>query len=74
MLPLSLPQNFAERDSLIKQLIEKTTTKQGLSVKAKIIEKVYETGKKLKENLEKLTNIVSDQVLPKWNYLIAPSV
>ena len=53
---------------LVKELIESATTKTGLTVKANIIKKVYETGRKYAENFKETMRIKSDEVLGKWNY------
>ena len=53
---------------LIKQLIKKTVTESGLKVKANIIDKVYETGKKVSDEFKKNMEIVFDEYLPQWNY------
>ena len=57
---------------IIKQLIETTTTKSGLTVKCNIIKKIYKTGKKMsKEEKERLTTI-HDDYLGHWNYRVIP--
>ncbi|MCF6336916.1 MAG: ISAzo13 family transposase [Gammaproteobacteria bacterium] len=58
---------------IVKQLIEATTTKSGLTVKCNIIRKIYKTGKKMsKEEKENLTTI-HDDYLGHWNYKEVPS-
>ena len=58
---------------MVKQLIEMTTTKTGLTVKCNIIKKMYMTGKKMsKEEKEKLV-IIYDDYLGHWNYKAVPS-
>jgi len=54
---------------LMKQLIKKTATDTGLKVKANIIDKIYETGKKVSEDFKKNMEIVFDDYLPQWNYI-----
>ncbi|VAW86007.1 hypothetical protein MNBD_GAMMA18-2218, partial [hydrothermal vent metagenome] len=57
---------------MVKQLIETTTTKTGLTVKCNIIKKMYETGKKMsKEEKEELV-IIHDDYLGHWNYTAIP--
>lgn len=53
---------------LVKELIRKTVTEPGLKVKANIIDKVYETGKKVTEEFKENMEIVFDEYLPRWNY------
>ena len=57
---------------LVKELIKKTKTKQGLSVKVKIINKVYKTGKKVSKNFKKNMEIIFEDFLPQWNYKVIP--
>ena len=55
---------------LIINLIEGTTTKTGLKIKAKIDKKIYELGKKILEEEFNKINIKEHQINPKWNYTI----
>jgi len=57
---------------LVKELIESTTTKTGLSVSANIIKKAYETGRKYADDFKKTMRIVADEKLGKWNYKAVP--
>ena len=57
---------------LVKQLIESTKTKAGLTVKANIIKKTYETGRKYADNYKETMRIVFDEKLGKWNYRAVP--
>ncbi|MDZ7900423.1 MAG: ISAzo13 family transposase [Arcicella sp.] len=57
---------------IVKELIEKTTTKTGLKVVAWINEKVYKTGRKYAENFKENMTITFDEIIPKWNYVIKP--
>ena len=58
--------------ALVKELIEKTTTKPGLTVQARIINQIYQTGKKLATGFKENMKIIFDQVLGKWNYRAVP--
>jgi len=58
---------------IVKELMDKTTTKKGLKVFANILDRVYHTGKKVEENFKKNMPIVYDDVLPQWNYRAVPS-
>lgn len=57
---------------IVKEQVEKTTTKTGLQVVAWLNEKVYQSGRKYSANFKETMKIVFDQVLPKWNYQIHP--
>jgi hypothetical protein len=51
----------------------KASTQAGLTVTVKILEKVYETGRKCAEGFRDSMTITFDKVLPKWNYRAIPS-
>ena len=53
-------------------LISNTTTKQGLSIKCQLDERVYETGRKISDNQLKKLNLVPCNTLGQWNYIIRP--
>ena len=55
-----------------KHYIEKTETTTGLNVVVRIIDKVYETGRKYAEDFKKMMTIEFDKHLPKWNYTAIP--
>ena len=57
---------------LVKELIDKTTTKKGLKVVANIINKVYQTGRKAATDFFDTMQIVFDDFLGKWNYTAVP--
>ena len=57
---------------LVKELIEKAIMKTGLSVKANIMKKVYQTGRKVVDNFKEAIRIVFDEKLGKWNYRAVP--
>ncbi len=56
----------------VRSLMEKTSTQTGLSVTVRVIEKIYETGRKAAEAFKQNMPIIFDDLLPKWNYRIAP--
>ena len=58
---------------LVKHLIEKTTTTTGLKVFACILNKLYETGRKVPEDFKKSMRIVFDALLGQWNYVAVPN-
>ena len=56
---------------LIINLIEGTTTKKGLKIKAKMDKNIYELGKKiLEKELDKI-NVQEHKINPKWNYTLS---
>jgi hypothetical protein len=59
--------------ALVKQLMEKARTRTGLSVIVDIVDKIYETGRKVAEDVKQTLNIVRDALLPLWNYQILPA-
>ncbi len=56
----------------VRSLMEKTRTKKGLSVTVRVIDKLYEVGRKASEDFKNQMPIVFDTVLPKWNYRVLP--
>ena len=56
----------------VQALIGKTTTKTGLKVFATILDRVYETGRKVEEDFKQTMEIVFDPLLPQWNYVAKP--
>lgn len=57
---------------LTKELIESATTKRGLKVFATILNRVYETGRKVAEGFKESMSIVFDVLLKQWNYTAVP--
>ncbi|WP_207680677.1 ISAzo13 family transposase [Desulfonema magnum] len=57
---------------VVTDLIAKTHTKKGLKVFVHVIDKVYETGRKVAETFKSEMRIVFDKILPKWNYRAIP--
>jgi len=57
---------------IVKELMEKATTKTGLKVIVHILEKIYHTGRKASEALKKSLNILFEDPLPNWNYRVVP--
>lgn len=56
---------------LIINLIEGTTTKKGLKIKAKIDRKIYDVGKKISKTEFRKINIKENEINPDWNYTIS---
>jgi len=61
-----------ETVDMAKHYIEKTETTKGLKVVVRIIDKVFETGRKYAADFKKNMTIQFDQLLPKWNYVAIP--
>ena len=57
---------------MVKALMAKATTNSGLRVTVNILDKVYETGRKVAADVKKQLRILFDEVLPKWNYRLFP--
>jgi hypothetical protein len=57
---------------ITKELIEKATTKTGLSVVAFILNKVYETKRKVITGFKESMRILFDDILGQWNYVVTP--
>lgn len=57
---------------VVRQLINKAKTKTGLTVTAKVTDKVYETGKKAAEGFKESMRIIFDGFLGKLNYRAIP--
>jgi hypothetical protein len=51
----------------------KAATQTGLKVVVNILDKVYETGRKVAEGFQKTMKLVFDKVLPKYNYTAIPA-
>lgn len=56
----------------VKNLMGKAKTNSGLKVLSNIIDKVYQTGKKVAQDFQKNMNIIFDESLPQWNYVVKP--
>jgi 2-phospho-L-lactate transferase/gluconeogenesis factor (CofD/UPF0052 family) len=59
---------------IVKDLMEKAKTKSGLSMIVTILDNVYQTGRKVTEEVKQTMEIVFDEYLPKWNYTAKPQV
>lgn len=58
----------------VKHYMKKTTTTTGLSVVVRVIDKVFETGRKYAAGFKETMTIQFDDYLPKWNYVATPQV
>ena len=59
---------------VIVSLIGATTTTTGLTVKAKLDEKIYLTGVKVTEQEKEKLNILRNDFHGNWNYVISPNL
>lgn len=50
----------------------KATTQKGLKVFTTIIDKTYQTGKKVADGFKETMKIFFDDFLPQWNYTAKP--
>lgn len=57
---------------LVQELMAKATTKTGLEVDVSILDKVYETGRKVAANFKEHMRVIFDDERPRWNYVIPP--
>lgn len=58
--------------ALVKQLIQKASTKSGLNVTVNILDKVYQTGRKVTADFKLTMRVIFDDILPRLNYTILP--
>ena len=57
---------------LVGELMAKTTTRKGLAVTVKVIDRVYEKGRRVADTFKQNLPIIFDDFLPKWNYRAVP--
>lgn len=57
---------------VVKELMEKATTKTGLQVSVHILDKVYTTGRKVAVAFKEQMRVIFDEELPYWNYRVLP--
>jgi len=55
-----------------KHYIEKTETTKGLKVVVRMLDKVYQTGRKYAKDFKQNMTIKFDEYLPRWNYTAIP--
>ena len=58
--------------ALVQRLMQKARTKAGLRVEVGILDRVYETGRKVAKEVRKALHLVRDAFLPQWNYCLRP--
>jgi Rhodopirellula transposase DDE domain len=58
----------------VRHYISKTETTTGLTIKVRMLDKVYQTGRKCAAGFKKSMKIAFDKLLPKWNYRAVPQL
>ncbi|WP_162139194.1 ISAzo13-like element transposase-related protein [Pseudanabaena sp. PCC 6802] len=58
----------------VQDLMAKATTRTGLNVFTTILDKSYQTGRKVAEDFKSNMKIVFDEFLPQWNYTAKPEL
>lgn len=58
----------------VQQLMATATTRTGLKVFTTLLDKPYQTGRKVAENFKATMKIVFDKFLPQWNYTAKPEL
>ena len=61
-----------ERVEMVKDLMASAKTQTGLSVVVTIVDKVYQTGRKVADDFKQTMEIMFDEYLPQWNYTAKP--
>ena len=62
-----------ESVEMVKQLMEQARTRTGLSVMVEVLEKLYQTKRKVSEGFKKSKKILFDTIRPRWNYRVVPN-
>jgi hypothetical protein len=57
---------------IARQFIERAHTATGLRVTVRLLDTVYQTGRKYAADFKHNMKIVFDEHLPKWNYRAVP--
>lgn len=57
---------------LVKELMLKAKTTTGLKVEVEILDKIYQTGRKVAAEFKETMKIVFEDYLPQWNYTAIP--
>ena len=58
----------------VKDLMATATTRTGLNVLTTILDKTYQTGRKVADDFKLNMKIVFDEFLPQWNYTAKPEL
>lgn len=57
---------------MVKDLMAKAKTRNGLKVLTTVLDRVYKTGRQVTKNFKQTMKIVFDDYLPQWNYTAQP--
>jgi hypothetical protein len=57
---------------MVKDLMAKATTHQGLKVFTTVLDGIYQTGRQVRADFKQTMEIVFDDYLPQWNYTAQP--
>ncbi|MCW5969183.1 MAG: ISAzo13 family transposase [Blastocatellales bacterium] len=57
---------------LVTELMAKASTSTGLRVSVNLLDKVYQTGRRVAADVKERIRIIRDDLLPKWNYRLLP--
>ena len=57
---------------IVKEAMQQRQTRVGLTVSVSILDRLYETGKKVTDGFKENMKIAFDDFLPKWNYRALP--
>ncbi len=57
---------------IVKEAMGNAKTKTGLKTISSVLEKTYDTGKKVSSDFKKNMKIIFDDFLPQWNYRAVP--
>jgi hypothetical protein len=60
--------------STVVRLMSKTATQTGLSVTVRVLEKLYETGRKASDIFKANMPVDFDDILPRYNYRLVPEM
>jgi len=60
--------------STVVRLMSKTATQTGLSVTVRVLEKLYETGRKASDTFKANMPVDFDDILPRYNYRLVPEM
>lgn len=58
----------------VQELMARATTRTGLNVFTTVLDKTYQTGRKVAEDFKSNMTIVFDEFLPQWNYTAQPQL
>lgn len=59
---------------IVKELINKTSTKTGLKVFTSVMDKIYKIGRKATDRFKENLNFAFDSILGNWNYVVYPQI